>query len=265
MSRDPPLPPSPDAPADHCPEDGELHDKFDAMLLDTSHVIDDNFPDDWGVNDTEEALALSGVDDARLKDCIVDASASVWGVLAMCPAQLEACFCLLHPHRPNSLIVVHRTRGGKTHILIVLIFIPLLTLSVDVMHKFEECNPTWGNVGVYHLDELYNCNRQLYHFLLSGCTLLGQDTLSTFFIFLSPQFLINHRDTLDVFVSCAHERTLHVITMDEVGAALQNSRHEKKLLFVPRTKKKSGEPAATITRQEPPPSPIVSQRRHNHN
>ena len=150
------------------------------MLLDPSHIIDNDFPDDWGIHDTEEALALSGGDDLWLKDCIVDASASVWGVPTMRPAQLEACFCLLHPHRPNSLIVVHRTGGGRLirslgviERGIVLIFIPLLTLLADVMHKFKEYNPTWGNVGVYHLDELYDCNQQLHHSLLSGCTLLG--------------------------------------------------------------------------------------------
>ena len=201
------------------------------MLLDPSHVIDDDFPDDWGINDTEEALAVSGGDNSQLKDCIVDASASVWGVPTMRPAQLEECFLILHPHRPNSLSVVHRTGGGKTHILqtlgviergIVKIFIPLLTLSADVMHKFEEYNPTWGNVGVYHLDELYDCNRQLYHSILSGCALLGQDTSSTFFIFLSPKFLINHRDALGVFVSCAHKRTLHVIAMDEAHIHVQH-------------------------------------------
>ena len=85
----------------------------------------------------------------------------------MRPGQLEVepCFCILHPHRPNSLVVVHRTSGGKIHILqtlgviergIILIFILLLTLLADVMHKFEDYNPTWGNVGVYHLDELFN-------------------------------------------------------------------------------------------------------------
>ena len=82
------------------------------MLLDPSHVVDDDSLNNWGINDTEEVLDVSGVDDSRLKDCIVNASASVWGVLTMRPAQLEACFCLLHPHRPNSLIVVHRTGGG---------------------------------------------------------------------------------------------------------------------------------------------------------
>jgi len=80
----------------------------------------------------------------------------------------------------------------------------------------------WGNVGMYHLDELYNCNRQLYHSLLSSCALLSRDTSSTFFIFLSPQFLINHRDALNVFVSCAHKRMLRINTMDEAHIHVQH-------------------------------------------
>jgi hypothetical protein len=67
-SRNPPPPPSPDAPADRRLKDGELHDKFNVMLIDPLHVVDDDFPDDWGINDTEEVLAVSGVDDSRLKD-----------------------------------------------------------------------------------------------------------------------------------------------------------------------------------------------------
>jgi hypothetical protein len=56
------------------------------MLLNTSDIVNYDFPDNWGINDTEDALALSGVDDASLKDCIVDASASVG---LMCLARLE--------------------------------------------------------------------------------------------------------------------------------------------------------------------------------
>ena len=111
MSTNPPSPPSPNAP----PEGGALCDKFDTMLLDTSEIVNYNFPDNWGIDDTEDALASSGVDDVSLKDCIVDASASVWGVPTMRPAQLEACFCLLHPQHPNSLVVVHHTGGGDSH------------------------------------------------------------------------------------------------------------------------------------------------------
>jgi hypothetical protein len=169
------------------------------MFLDASDVAGGDFNDDWGVTDTEEALALSFVNDARLKACIVATLASVWGVPTMRPSQLEACYRLLHPHRPNSLVVVHRTGGGKTHILrtldviergIVLIFIPLLTLSADVMHKFEVANRTWGNAGAYHLAELYDANCRAFESLLRCCSTMKCNTMSTLFMFLSPQFPI---------------------------------------------------------------------------
>jgi len=187
------------------------------MFLDASDVAGGDFDDDWGVADTEETLALSFVHDARLKDCIAVASASVWVVPTMRPAQLGACYRLLHPHRPNSFVVVHRTGGGKTHILrtlgviergIVLIFIPLLTLSADVMHKFEVANTTWGNVGAYHLDELYDANHRAFESLLRRCSTMKRNTTSTLFMFLSQQFLVHHRNILDIFVTCARERTL---------------------------------------------------------
>ena len=72
----------------------------------------------------------------------------------MRPAQLlEACYQLLHPHRLDCLVVVHRTGGGGTHILrtlgviergVTFIFIPLLTLSADVMRKFENADNDVG-------------------------------------------------------------------------------------------------------------------------
>ena len=71
----------------------------------------------------------------------------------MYPAQLDAVYRLLHPVRSNHLTVIQRTGAGKTHILrtlgviergIVLIFIPLLTLSADVMNKFTCANQNFG-------------------------------------------------------------------------------------------------------------------------
>ncbi len=217
MSQNHPPPRSPDASPDRDMITDNLDDAFDAMFLHPPIVSPDDFNDDWGAVVTEQALALSHIDDARLKDCIVAASASVWGIQTMRPAQLEACYHLLHPHRPNSLVVVHRTSGGKMHILrtlgviergIILNFIPLLTLSADVMHKFEDANTTWGNVGVYHLDELYDSNRQAFDRLLQRCLTIKCNTTSTLFIFLSPQFLVHHRNTLDIFVTCAQERVV---------------------------------------------------------
>ena len=85
------------------------------MFLDTSDIACGDFYDDWGVADTEEALALSFVNNAKLKACIVAALASVWGFPAMLPTQLEAFYRLLHPHCPKSLVVVHRKGGEDSH------------------------------------------------------------------------------------------------------------------------------------------------------
>ena len=78
---------------------------------------------------------LSDVDDTRLMDCTITASALVWCVPARCPAQLGAWYRLLHPHRPILLVVVHQVgvieRGS------ILIFIPLL----DIMEYFGTYYP----------------------------------------------------------------------------------------------------------------------------
>ena len=115
MSRNHTSPPSPNAPSSDVTDSRRLDSAFEAMFLDASDVAGGDVDDDWGVADIEEALALSFVHDARLKDCIAAALASVWGVRTMHPAQLEACYRLLHPHRPNSLVVVHQTGGGDSH------------------------------------------------------------------------------------------------------------------------------------------------------
>jgi hypothetical protein len=113
---------------------------------------DDNHPlpivPDASIGDRTMAATMAGAataggcDDDRLKVCIVAASTSVWGVPDMFLAQLDAVFCLLHPMKPYHLAVIERTGAEKTHILrtlgviergIVLIFIPLLTLSADVI------------------------------------------------------------------------------------------------------------------------------------
>ncbi len=90
------------------------------------------------------------------------------------------------------------------------------------MHKFESPSPTWGSVGVYHLDEFFDCNRQVYHKLPCRCSSIERSTSLTLFIFLSPQFLINHNDALGVFVTCAQERTLWLIAMDKVHIHVQH-------------------------------------------
>ncbi len=61
---------------------------------------------------------------------------------------------------------------------IVLIFIPLLTLSADVMSKFASADQRFGAVIVQHLDKLYDGNKKVYHDLLERCRGLQRSALN---------------------------------------------------------------------------------------
>ncbi len=105
---------------------------------------------------------------------------------------------------------------------IVLIFIPLLTLSADVMSKFSRANQNFGAVALQHLHERFNANKRVYYDLLERCRGLLRSTITTVFIFLSPQFLINHPEACDVFIECSHRTTLGVIALDEAHIHVQH-------------------------------------------
>ena len=116
MSQNPPPLPLPDSSPDCEMDTNFLDGTFDTMLLNPQIVSPDDFDKDLSAAKAEDTLAAPGVDVARLKECIVFASASVWGVPTMRPTQLEVCYCLLHPHHLNHLIVVHQMGGGRdTH------------------------------------------------------------------------------------------------------------------------------------------------------
>ena len=125
---------------------------LDGSNIDPLSVLPDSSFDDWTADDTAGAITILGCDNNRLKACIVTASASVCGIWEIFPAQLDAVYHLLHPMHPNHLAMIQQMGARKTHILrmfgvieqgrgIVLIFIPLLTLSADVISKFT-CNVT---------------------------------------------------------------------------------------------------------------------------
>ena len=117
MTTNPPPPRSPDAPPDDDIIADDLDGAFDAMFLHPPIVSPDDFDDDWGhaVTEQEQALALSSADDVRLKRCIDAASASVWGVPAMRPAQLEACYRVSFIRIAPILYWSSIGRGGGRH------------------------------------------------------------------------------------------------------------------------------------------------------
>ena len=105
---------------------------------------------------------------------------------------------------------------------IILIFIPLLTLSADVLIKFQYANDDYGDVNVQHLDELYDVNYDKYKQVLHRCDNLPKDTTSTLFVFLSPQFLVHNNDARHVMLRAAEHRTLRVICIDECHVHCQH-------------------------------------------
>jgi hypothetical protein len=52
------------------------------------------------------------------------------------------------------------------------------------------------------------------------------------FVFLSPQFLINHCNAPDVSITCAQEHTLRVIAIDEAHIHVQHGTSFRKEIHV---------------------------------
>ncbi len=142
MTKPPPQPRSPNYAPHDVIQDTPLQGDDNNPL---SHLPDSGF-DDWSTTDTARIVAMTWCDNDQLKSCIVATPALIWGVEGIFPAQLDAVYHLLHPVLPDHLAVIQQMGTGKMHIIwtlgvmergIVLIFIPLLTLSADVMSKFK--------------------------------------------------------------------------------------------------------------------------------
>jgi len=91
------------------------------------------------------------------------------------------------------------------------------------MSKFTCANQQFGAIAIQHLDELFDANKQVYYDFLEQCHGLHWSTTTTVFIFVSPQFLINHPEAREVFIKCSHRITLRVIALDEVHIHIQHS------------------------------------------
>ena len=167
----------------------------------------------------------------QLDEHIRAASAGTWDVPDLRPLQRDAIRLVVRPDRPNQVLLVAVTSAGKTHVLRVvghilggigIIFIPLLTLSADVMAKFTAGDERWGSIEVQHLDELWLNDKRKYRDVLERLGNVERTTTSAVFVFLSPQFLVNHRDALNVFLEAARKRTLRLVALDEVHLHVQH-------------------------------------------
>ena len=173
----------------------------------------------------------SSMKSAQLRAAIRQCSQHVWRTPSPRPMQFDVGALFLDPARPDVVLAVHPTGSGKTHLIrtvgaiergVVLIFIPLLTLSADVMEKFTDAAQRFGEITVQHLDELYDNNKNKYRQVLNRIDALEASTTSTIFIFASPHFLVLHKDALDVMLDAVRRRVLRTIVVDEFHLHVQH-------------------------------------------
>jgi hypothetical protein len=98
------------------PHDVSRDPPFDGNNNHPIPIVPDASIGDWTDADMDKVVALTRWDDGHLMACIIAASSSVWGVLEMFPAQLDAAICLLHPMKPNHLAMKEQNgRWEDTH------------------------------------------------------------------------------------------------------------------------------------------------------
>ena len=145
--------------------------------------------------------------------------------------QLEAILHIVSPTTPNQLLLVDRTGGGKTHVTrtagimlrgIIIIFIPLLSLSADQHSKFNVAAQRYGCVNAIHLDEISYATSVKRAELLNRISSLTKNTTSTMFLLLSPQFLIRNEDFRKTLIIKANTGVVRLIKIDEVHLYVQH-------------------------------------------
>ena len=161
---------------------------------------------------------------------VVGSSTHVWSVPEVRPNQIKTATHLIDPSKTRSLLIIDRTGSGKTHIYrivgtiergVILIIVPLLTLSADQLSKFKGANQSFGSVTAHHIDELFKESVVKYTQLLNSIRMLKRQTTSTIYLFVSPQFIINHVDFRMSMINAARERIMRVVGIDEFHLYVQ--------------------------------------------
>ena len=130
----------------------------------------------------------------------------------------------------RKLLFVGRTGIGKTHFFrmlgcilggVVVIIVPLLSLSADQVEKMNTASQDYGSIEAHHLDELGEevINKKI----IPRIEEIGKDTKSTMFLLVSPQFLIANPPVVKALLGAHKRRVLRGIGIDEVHLYVAHS------------------------------------------
>ena len=134
----------------------------------------------------------------------------------------------------SKLLFITRTGYGKSHVMrtlgvlaggVVIIFVPLLSLSADQMNKMKEASQKYGTVETHHLDELPDDGGKKLARIVNRIEELQETTTSTIFLFTSPQFICKEssKDLLSALISARKRNVLRVVGIDEGHLFVQHS------------------------------------------
>ena len=119
-----------------------------------------NDDDDSAADDASSVGSVSST--ASFSAVLTNLSARMWGTPCLRPTQAAAIAEIMHGRCGGKLLLVHRTGGGKSHIMrmigslvagVVVVIVPLLTLCADQIRKIDEASQKYASCEAQHIDE----------------------------------------------------------------------------------------------------------------
>ena len=194
-------------------------------------------------SDAPPLLALPPA--TTLAEHVHNLSKLVWNVDELRPMQKRTMEALYELER---VICIDRTGGGKSHIIrllgtlfkgVHLIFHPILSLTGDQLHQFQQGCQDYGLVSAINLDEIAN-STAVKKKVIKWIQQTKKNSTATKFFFISPQYLVKHADVRNTLLKCARNGVLRSITIDEAHLWAQHGtsfryeiRHLQKTFFQP--------------------------------
>ena len=189
----------------------------------TSYRFEEARVEDVGDNSAADDVSVGSVSSsASFSEVLDNLSARMWSTPSLRPAQAAAITEIMHGRCGGKLLLVHRTGGGKSHILrmvgslvggIVVVIVPLLTLCADQIRKILEASPKYASCEAQHIDDCSTA--EIKKTIIPRIDAIGNESSSVMFIFISPQKL-NSCGAIRAAILRAHLRkTLRLVAIDE--------------------------------------------------
>ena len=178
--------------------------------------------DDESAAADSDSIADSVSSQASFDEVLTNLSARMWGTPALRPTQSAAIAEIMHGQCAGKLLLVHRTGGGKSHIMrmigslvagITVVIVPLLTLCADQIRKILEASPKYASCEAHHIDD---CSAtDIKETIVPRLDAVGNDSSSSVFLFISPQKLVSCGPIRAAILRAHHRKTLRLVVIDE--------------------------------------------------